>query len=158
MAAEMLERVLLGQSQKFVGYELGQPFARVARVCREQLSSMGCRSLVSRVPMPLVMAVHAAHGWPSHPVSSQRIERDGFRLSLARPEHTVRAELARAELEVVSALIEGDSHAMIAERRRTSARTVANQLASVFRKLHVSSRGELMAHVVRRYTESAHRV
>jgi DNA-binding CsgD family transcriptional regulator len=48
------------------------------------------------------------------------------------------------ESEVLLQLLEGLSNEEIATERGVSARTVANQVASVFRKLGVSSRGELV--------------
>ncbi len=51
--------------------------------------------------------------------------------------------LSRAEREVVEFLLSGASNAEIARQRGTSARTVANQAASIFRKLGVGSRMEL---------------
>jgi DNA-binding NarL/FixJ family response regulator len=51
--------------------------------------------------------------------------------------------LSRAEREVVELLLSGASNAEIARQRGTSARTVANQAASIFRKLGVGSRMEL---------------
>ena len=53
--------------------------------------------------------------------------------------------LTRAESEVARALIEGKSNDAIARARGTSVRTVANQVASVYRKLGVQSRAELVA-------------
>jgi DNA-binding CsgD family transcriptional regulator len=53
--------------------------------------------------------------------------------------------LTPAESEVVAHLLKGRSNAEIAALRRASERTVANQVASVFRKLGVSSRLELVA-------------
>jgi DNA-binding CsgD family transcriptional regulator len=53
--------------------------------------------------------------------------------------------LTNAEHEVVLAVERGESNAEIARARGTSARTVANQLAKVFKKLGVSSRAELVA-------------
>lgn len=53
--------------------------------------------------------------------------------------------LSRAEREVVDLVLEGCSNAEVAERRRTSAHTVANQLKAVFRKLGCSGRSELVA-------------
>ena len=60
------------------------------------------------------------------------------------------ADLTAAEEEVVALVLEGLSNAGIARRRRTRQRTVANQLASIFRKLGVSSRSELAAAVCSR--------
>ena len=53
--------------------------------------------------------------------------------------------LTGAERSVVELAVEGLSNAEIAERRGSAVRTVANQMASVFRKLEVSSRYELAA-------------
>ena len=51
--------------------------------------------------------------------------------------------LTEAERDIVDRVLEGHSNAEIARARGTSARTVANQLAGVFRKLGVQSRSEL---------------
>ncbi len=54
-----------------------------------------------------------------------------------------RSPLSEAELAVKEALLRGESNAEIAHARGTSVRTVANQVASLFRKLGVRSRAEL---------------
>lgn len=56
-------------------------------------------------------------------------------------------DLTPAEREVTVLLLDGRDNASIAEERGTSLRTTANQIASVFRKLGVSSRAELAAKV-----------
>jgi len=50
------------------------------------------------------------------------------------------ASLTSAESDVLMSLRSGLTNAQIANRRGVSVRTVANQLASLFRKLGVSSR------------------
>lgn len=55
--------------------------------------------------------------------------------------------LTAAEQDVVRRLLAGRSNAEIAKARRSSVRTVANQVASVFRKYGVNSRAELAARV-----------
>jgi DNA-binding NarL/FixJ family response regulator len=54
-------------------------------------------------------------------------------------------ELSPAEIEVARLAIEGLSNAEIAARRETRIRTVANQMASILRKLDLTSRRELAA-------------
>lgn len=54
-------------------------------------------------------------------------------------------KLTPAEELVLSGIIAGASNETIARRRGTSARTVANQVASIFRKCGVGSRAELVA-------------
>jgi DNA-binding NarL/FixJ family response regulator len=66
-----------------------------------------------------------------------------FSVPLARP--ALPHCLSAAEGEVAVALVEGLSNAEIAAARRTSTRTVANQVASLFRKLDVRSRSEAVA-------------
>ena len=56
-----------------------------------------------------------------------------------------RSPLTAAERDVMAALLAGRSYAEIARRRRRSVSTVAKQAGSAFRKLGVSSRGELAA-------------
>lgn len=55
--------------------------------------------------------------------------------------------LSPAEREVADAVLRGDSNRTIAAARATSVRTVANQLASIYRKLGVRGRTELAARV-----------
>jgi DNA-binding CsgD family transcriptional regulator len=53
--------------------------------------------------------------------------------------------LTEAEREIVTLLLEGRSNQEIATLRGRSYRTVANQLAAIYRKLSVASRAELIA-------------
>jgi len=50
------------------------------------------------------------------------------------------AGLSRAESEVLARVVRGESNAAIAKVRKTSVRTVANQVASVLRKTGAASR------------------
>lgn len=72
-------------------------------------------------------------------------QRDWMVLSypVARP--SVPAMLTSAEREVCVLLHAGLTQAEIGRCRSTSKRTVANQIAAIFRKLKVSSRAELLA-------------
>jgi DNA-binding CsgD family transcriptional regulator len=55
------------------------------------------------------------------------------------------AQLTSAESDVVRRILAGHSNARIARDRGTSVRTVANQVASILRKLGVRSRFEVAA-------------
>ena len=59
------------------------------------------------------------------------------------------ADLTDAERAVVAAVLEGRTNAAIASMRGTSPRTIANQVAAVFRKLGVRSRTELATRFLR---------
>lgn len=58
--------------------------------------------------------------------------------------------LTEAEADVACLAVDGLSNAQIARQRGTSTRTVANQMASILRKLGVQSRRELAARWLRR--------
>jgi DNA-binding NarL/FixJ family response regulator len=53
--------------------------------------------------------------------------------------------LSTAEREVCAMIVSGASNAEIARLRGTSARTVANQVAAIMKKLGAASRWEIMA-------------
>jgi len=53
--------------------------------------------------------------------------------------------LTEAEREVVALVLEGRSNQEIADARGARYRTVANQLAAIYKKLRVASRTELIA-------------
>jgi DNA-binding CsgD family transcriptional regulator len=57
-------------------------------------------------------------------------------------------KLPPAEYSVLCGIVEGSSYVEVAEARGTSARTVANQVASIFHRLGVSGRGELISFLV----------
>ena len=65
----------------------------------------------------------------------------GFRL----PRPAFLMDLTPTELQVMDAWVAGASMRAIAEARGVAERTVANQLASIYRKCGVGSRDELQA-------------
>lgn len=69
-----------------------------------------------------------------------------FEWSCRMPDETLAIpELTKSENVVLSAMLEGSSNEKIAEALGKSRNTVANQVASIFRKLNVRSRAELAA-------------
>jgi DNA-binding CsgD family transcriptional regulator len=71
------------------------------------------------------------------------------------PSCTLPPTLSVAERTVVLDLLDGASRRDIASARGTSPRTVANQMASIFRKFRVSSRVELLAALRSRQVQGA---
>jgi len=57
--------------------------------------------------------------------------------------------LTASEQSVMQLMLDGKSNQEIAKERRTAVRTVANQVASIFKKLGVGSRAELYAFAAR---------
>jgi DNA-binding NarL/FixJ family response regulator len=60
------------------------------------------------------------------------------------PDVQIPKGLTPAEEDVVRAVLDGHSNAHIARMRRTSSNTVANQLRSIYSKLRISGRLELI--------------
>ncbi len=85
---------------------------------------------------------------PPADVSVARVSLGGEEVAiLSHPitQDDVTRQLTTAEREIVRALLSGKSNAEIARERGSAERTVANQVASAYRKLAVRSRAELAA-------------
>ena len=65
-------------------------------------------------------------------------------ISVAMTPGAAPGNLTDAEASILSAILLGKSGRQIAGERRTSIRTVANQVAALYRKLQVTSRTELV--------------
>lgn len=152
----LLERILLGQSQKSVAIDFHLAVSTVALACSDCLRNMGRNHLSSRAPALLFMAAHAAHGLRLPRARAQRVawgQSECWLISAPRPDRGLPIELTQAEEAVTRLLVEGHPHTRIAALRAASPRTVANQLASAFRKLGISGRAELLANLVRTLAE-----
>jgi DNA-binding NarL/FixJ family response regulator len=89
---------------------------------------------------------------PPPELVSTRLELAGERflvLSFPAP-HLDATALSPAEREILRAILDGRTNRAIAQRRRTSVRTVANQVAAILKKLGANSRYELARRFGRR--------
>ncbi len=148
----MLERVLSGDAPKVVAMETGCAASTVAIAVGDCLRAMGLDHRSSRVPALLVLILHAQRGEAqrlSVQIERSPGQRDERRLvSSARLEQCLNRRLSAGELAVVSLLVEGKTYVEIAEQRKSAVRTVANQIASVYRKLGISGRIDLIRYLV----------
>ena len=149
--ALVLERILLGETAKVVAMDLGCAVSTIATHVGICLRAMGLAGGSHQIPALLVWALHARRG-RAH-CADVRIERlpgkeQDVQVSSGRLELQLKDQLSASELAVVALLIEGQSYAEIARRRCKSVRTIANQLASAYRKLHVSGRMELLCSLI----------
>lgn len=144
---EIVESVLRGTRQKAIAIDLHVTPSTVAIESRQALKSLGTDTRPSRVHPLLMLAVRAAAEptrifAPSATLAVRDLE---IRvMATRRPEWSLAGRLPDAELGVVRGLVEGLSYDELARRRGTSRRTVANQISSAFRRLHVSGRNELV--------------
>jgi DNA-binding CsgD family transcriptional regulator len=72
-----------------------------------------------------------------------------FPVVIERHDSAPEAKLTESEREVCALVVDGCSNFEIARVRGTSPRTVANQIAAIYRKLGVGSRRELRARTSR---------
>jgi DNA-binding NarL/FixJ family response regulator len=149
---ETLRRSLLGESQKSIAIDLGLAASSIAGVCGDCVLATGGGQRGSRPSVLLVMAAHAALGYrvPVQLAGSHETAcGDSLELSCPRPDSILKGRLTPTEYEVVRLFVEGESHSSIAMRCQSSSRTIANHLGSVFRKLKVSGRAELLSRLIR---------
>jgi DNA-binding NarL/FixJ family response regulator len=156
---ELVERILLGDSQKLVSLELGLAPSTVALIVARCLRALGLDCHASSVPMLVVMAVHAFRDADASS-DARRLDIDyaGARyvvISARRPDAPLEHMLSGCEYAVARLRVEGRSHAEIARLRRVSPRTVANQLTATFQKLRVSGRADLLRELICRHARPA---
>jgi DNA-binding CsgD family transcriptional regulator len=78
-----------------------------------------------------------------HPADTTRLDEMSV-LALVDARLELPDLLSDAEAEVARLVYHGQSNAEIAQSRGTATRTVANQIASIFTKLGIGSRAELI--------------
>lgn len=150
-ALAIFQRVLTGQNLNFIALDLDLSSSTVSAAFQLAMRAFELKPRLSGLPMYLPQLWHASRACPvaegallGHGQGSRYAT-----VSLPRPDLHLAGLLSRAELEVTGMLLQGKTHAEIAAARGTSARTVANQLASIFAKLNVSGRLELITTLAR---------
>lgn len=144
----VLERVLDGTSLKVIAAELDVSPSTVSTRLSSFAQKLGVPGRVAALPMILAQLRCAARVDSPMTGATYRFEDEDTRyvaLVLPRADAELAQQLAPAEREVFRLFVEGFSHREIAQRRRTSVRTTANQVAAVYRRLKVSGRLELLA-------------
>jgi DNA-binding NarL/FixJ family response regulator len=152
----VLQRALGGEMQKVVALELARSGASISHAAASALRLLGLDLSARRAPMFLIQCA-CAHAQGSTTATARMSPLDGdpgarFLLSTERPDRELSDVLSPAERAVVGGIVDGQTNTAIAGQSK-SVRTVANQVASVFRKLGVGSRAELLWQLSRRALE-----
>lgn len=136
---EILKHVLLCGVTAQVAAQANLSRSSIAVIQQNCLEFMGINCTPLRVPGLVLMAAHAHH-------RSRRVARSKpiTKITISRPDLALASMLSAAEYEVVKLLVEGLTYAEIGRERNTSIRTVANQVAAIFRRLGVSGRVHLL--------------
>lgn len=131
----ILHLVAMGHSNKLVAYELGLPMGTVATRLASIMRKLGVRSRVQ-----IVDRYTSLRNAKFSPVASDADEWHAAVLDAQAPQDN---PLTAAEDEVAQLASRGISNDRIAKTRGCSPRTVANLLASAYKKLGIASRSEL---------------
>ena len=146
--AKSLQLYFLGTRQKVLAMELDRRHSTLTAGLNACLSAMGFDSRAAHSPALLPAAAIAAAGLSQvvHARLTPFVNGDKHlaAVSIPRLEGRHAQRFTAAELDIVRYLVDGTSYQQIAQKRKTSIRTVANQAASAFRKINVSGRIELL--------------
>ncbi|MEP7052673.1 MAG: LuxR C-terminal-related transcriptional regulator [Pseudomonadota bacterium] len=150
---EILNRVLLGQLPKVVAHDLKIAISTVATGTQHCVRSLGLPKRPPNLPILLIMAARAAERVALTPALGRLTRTTAnnekhWLVSVERPDLEFPVALSEAEGFVVRRLVSGRTHAEISTDRATSPRTVANQLANVFKKFGVSGRSALVQRLI----------
>jgi DNA-binding NarL/FixJ family response regulator len=139
--------LLVGGCQKVLAIERNLCASTISAGASRCLQALGLDCSVTRAPLALSLAALAAGADRLTPsVAWWRPSRDGeMEVWVPRPDESLRASLSEAEFEIARLVMQGLCHQEIAARRDRSERTIANQVHSVFSKLRVSGRFQLIA-------------
>jgi DNA-binding NarL/FixJ family response regulator len=148
----VFELLLAGRSQKQIAYDVGVSFTTVNTHVQAALRKLGLgRSEHAIVVAAALSGKAGGRLWLSPPALASTFAGE-------EREWTLRVELSRsalhaltdAEREVALLVVDGSTNAEIGSARGSSPRTVANQVAAVFRKLEAHGRLELVRRLIHR--------
>lgn len=144
---ELLQLVLASDSQKRTAHERGIPQSTLSLRAQRALQDMGTSFVPSKVPLSLALLIGAfQRERPLARLCCLATEAKMYWVvSIPRPELLLATKLTSSEFDVLCRLLQGYTYRQIAEERGTSERTVANQVATAFRRLRVSGRAQLIA-------------
>jgi DNA-binding NarL/FixJ family response regulator len=136
---QVAEYVGLGCSSKEIAYTLGLSESAITNCTARAQDKLGMTSRAELVTF------FAPNGF-RRKLAEKSISDERFLIASSSLINVNGLEnLSEAEREIVGLMIAGSTNAHIAERREASEYTVANQVQSIFRKLSVRSRAELVA-------------
>ena len=130
----ILDHALDGRAGKWIALETGLSESAIARILSVALRRIGAADLA---------ALACARTAVFEPLDGV-VTADALAMVRVVPVQRSLARLSDAEREVAMCLLGGMRRAVIAHERGTSPRTVANQIASIYHKLGISSHRELV--------------
>jgi len=144
---DILTRTLLGAPQKVTAFDLAVAPSTVSTHLSQALRKLDLSVSASSIPLSLVLICQAACGDAVPDRARVTLLQHGdigqVVVSLAWPEKRL-PELTAAEQDVANALVGGATKVEIADARGRSVHTIGKQVSSLFAKLGVSGRLDLV--------------
>jgi DNA-binding NarL/FixJ family response regulator len=148
----VFELLLAGRSQKQIAYDVGVSFTTVNTHVQSGLRKLGLGRAEHAIVVAAALTGRAGGRlWLDPPTVLGTLlpAEESWRLRIELSRTALRL-LTDAEREVALLVVDGSTNAEIGVARGSSPRTVANQVASVFRKLEAHGRLELVRRLVLR--------
>lgn len=145
---EVLRRVLVVGRMKCVSIDLKRSPATTSIRCARALRWLGLSCSGSGAPYILTTAARESTSGGTSVARTITVAVDDAYLrvvSLPRPELGLMAQLPPALAHVAELFVAGRRREQIAAERKTSQRTVANQLSAIFALMRVTNRLDLLA-------------
>ena len=137
-----MERILCGARNKTIASELGVSSTHITGMSQRALAKLGVPSLAE---LTRVLRARSTLVFSELDLGGESLVALGYHDQTAE----ALAQLTQAERHVARAVLEGRSEREIALKHGVSARTIASQVANIYRKLGVSGRRELTAKLTR---------
>jgi DNA-binding NarL/FixJ family response regulator len=137
----IIQSLVLGRSQKQIGYEVELSAAAVSGAIQRILRKLGLARWEHLVAVACALERQERVSLKS---ATQAVLAGACLEVQAMACPAVLSRLTAAERDIALHVVEGCSNAQIACLRDTSTRTIANQISSLFRKLEVQGRLELI--------------
>lgn len=147
----LFDALLSGERQKNAAFEHGLCASTISINAHRGLEQLGVFRTPCKAPPVLALLARAGRGLASPSARTCSVSVGGEKyevLSVERPELLLLRTLPPAEFHVLCRLVEGATYERIALERGTSQRTIANQVRSVFQRLAVSGRAELIVRLL----------
>jgi DNA-binding CsgD family transcriptional regulator len=144
---DVLRRILVDGGQKCAAYDLDLAASSISSLSKRALATLGFSCAVADAPFVLFLAARAVSegNVETAQAVTVRTELGTLRvLSVRRPDLDLECWLSPALADVASRLVAGKRRAEIASARKTSVRTVSNQLRAVFASLNATGRLSLL--------------
>jgi DNA-binding CsgD family transcriptional regulator len=145
---DVLRRILVDGCQKCAAFDLTLAPSSISSLGNRAFTKLGFSGPIAQAPFILFLAARAATEGNAETARGVTVQTELRRLrvlSVERPDLHLEQLLSPALADVAAQLVAGKRRSEIASERRTSERTVSNQLRAIFASLNVTGRLSLLS-------------